>query len=209
MSWNRAFAGFLLGVAFFAPFDANGQRVDRETEGRCFNLDGKASTEDALQACDTLLGALQSEIARLHAARGYIRVKDGDYEHALPDFDEAIRLDPSHINARRLRAFIYVRTNKNEAAIDDLNVVISLEPSDMAALSTRALAYRQIGDMAHAIEDFTTLIGMHYSEAGSYYFRGLSYQVMGDEERAKEDIDMARRLDPELIGRIEEAGTNF
>jgi lipoprotein NlpI len=47
---------------------------------------------------------LQTDFARAYNARGFVYLLKRDFQHALADFDEAIRLEPNYANAIQNRA---------------------------------------------------------------------------------------------------------
>ena len=87
--------------------------------------------------------------------RGVIRMRDGRYDEALADYDDAIELDDD-LGAAYLNqgaAHIYVRDYN--AAISSLDRAIALDSNDLfAAYYNRAIARESTGDVAGAFYDF-------------------------------------------------------
>lgn len=61
-------------------------------------------------------------------AQAYIAIKD--YEHAIGDCTEALRLDPSYVKAMKIRAKAYAGAEKWEDAIRDYKKVAESNPSE-------------------------------------------------------------------------------
>jgi Flp pilus assembly protein TadD len=60
--------------------------------------------------------------------RGYARMRLGQYQQAIPDFTEAIRLNPNYANAYRNRAASYRALGQTALADQDAAKAASLTP---------------------------------------------------------------------------------
>ena len=74
-----------------------------------------------------------------------MRIK-GDYDRAMADFNETIRLDPKHALAFRRRGVIYAKKGDYDRAIADYNEAIRLDPKYALALCNRGMAKLKIND---------------------------------------------------------------
>jgi len=88
----------------------------------------------------------------LSRARDHLNA--GEYERAIADFSEAIRLDPKNANAYRVRGFTYFFKCDYDSAIADYTEAIRLDPTNAAAYYWRARAYLAKGQPAAAERDF-------------------------------------------------------
>jgi tetratricopeptide (TPR) repeat protein len=68
-------------------------------------------------------------LAEIYANRGVFYTAKRDYQHALSDLDEAVRLDPKNANTHLLRAGIYALTGETERANTDYEKAIQLDPA--------------------------------------------------------------------------------
>jgi len=64
--------------------------------------------------------------------------REGQYDKALDDFDEAIQLDPKHLQAFVDRAGVWIAIGKYERALDDYDHAIGLDSEDSGALADEA-----------------------------------------------------------------------
>lgn len=85
--------------------------------------------------------------------------KNGNYDLAVEEITEAIRVTPSNYNPAPLynwRAWIYayhLKTNF-DLALADVNQALRIEPNDKSYLDTRGWVYLGMGDYNRAIDDF-------------------------------------------------------
>jgi tetratricopeptide (TPR) repeat protein len=79
-------------------------------------------------------------------------VGQADYEKAIADLDQAVRLDPYNALAYEQRGFAYLQKNDPDKAIDDFNQAIRICPDFAGAYESRGLAYgalcKRYGDLA-------------------------------------------------------------
>jgi len=119
-----------------------------------------------------------------------------DYDRAILDYDEAIRLNPSHANAHSNRGVAYARKGDYDHAILDYDEAIRLNPNHADAFSNRGVAYARKGDYDRAIQNYDEAIRLNPNHANALYDRGNAYRRKGDYDRAIQNYDEAIRLNP-------------
>lgn len=95
--------------------------------------------------------------AATYVNRGVLRMRKGNYDTALADYSEALRLQPELGAAYLNTGAAYIYQRDFDAALAPLNRAIELESNDLfAAYYNRAIARENTGDVAGAFEDFNT-----------------------------------------------------
>ena len=133
----------------------------------------------------------------LLAQRGYAYDRLNDYEQAIVDFTEAIRLDPKYAVAYNGRGNACAELGDYERAIADYTEAIRLDPDYAVAYNNRGYAYDELGDYERAIADYTEAIRLDPDDAVIYRNRGNTYNRLKDYEQAIVDFTEAIRLDPD------------
>jgi tetratricopeptide (TPR) repeat protein len=85
--------------------------------------------------------------------RGDLHARRGEYDLAIKDYTEAIRLDPQDAEACRRRGNAYVGKGDLPRAIADFGAAIKIDPRNPVHYTNRAAAYRASGDRARAESD--------------------------------------------------------
>ena len=140
-------------------------------------------------------GSTRTIFKMLHA-RGIGYLSKRDYDRAIGDFAEVIRLEPKAAGAFTLRGRCHQAKGDFERAIADFTAAIRLTPRDPAPYIDRASAYRYAGDLDRAIAGYTEALGIDPKSALAYQNRGWSYRGKGEFDRALADYDRALQLDP-------------
>lgn len=97
----------------------------------------------------------RSNRAATHVNRGVLRMRNGDYNSAIEDYSEAIRLQPELGAAYLNHGAALIYQKEFAAAIAPLDKAIELESSDLfAAYYNRAIAREHSGDVNGAYQDF-------------------------------------------------------
>ena len=118
----------------------------------------------------------------------------GDYDLAITEFSEAIRLKPDNFGAYYDREYAYYFKGDWGKAIADCSEVIRLKPDYVDAYIERGNAYDNTGDFDRAIADFSEAIRLKPDDARAYFDRGLSYDRKHDWDKALADFSEAIRL---------------
>ena len=73
--------------------------------------------------------------------RGFARADKKEYDKAIADFSEAIRLDPKDATAYYNRGIAWAGKNEYDKAIADYSEAIRLDPKDASAYINRGAAW--------------------------------------------------------------------
>ena len=119
--------------------------------------------------------------------RGAAYYYKGDYDRAITDYDQAIRLQPDLAGAYYNRGLTYADKGDYDRAIADYDQAIRLRPDLAEAYYNRGNAYADKGDTDRAIADYDQAIQLRPDYATAYYNRGVAYYYKGDYDRAIAD----------------------
>ncbi len=153
----------------------------------------------SIAACSRVLdGNFISEgvTASAYADRGYAYMMKGDFARAGPDYEAALRLNPSELVALGGRGRMRVDAGDYRGALGDLGRAIQLDQKDAILFYGRGVARIGLGDRAGGIADMTKAIELRPTFAGAYLYRGLQYSATGKLRDAAADFDQTLRLDP-------------
>jgi tetratricopeptide (TPR) repeat protein len=154
--------------------------------------------------------------------RGLLSASRGDFDAAVGELDEALRLNPDMAAAHVLRGRalfasasdvvsvdanfgnVMVSANKELTeeqtelygrAIADFAAAIRLDPENAAIFRERGRAYYLSGDFDKAMADFDQAIKLNPDYAAVYQTRGALYSNKGQYKKAIADYDQAIRRD--------------
>ena len=102
-----------------------------------------------------------------------------NYDKAIADYTEAIRLDPKFAEAYYNRGVAYENKGEYDKAIADYTEAIRLDPKYAEAYNSRGFAYGNKGEHDKAIADYTEAIRLDPKYANAYYNRGVRLREEG------------------------------
>ncbi len=118
---------------------------------------GDPDPEISIALCSAIIQSGRArgrELALAHTERGVAYVTLLDYDRALLDFDEAIRIDSTFARTFANRGAVYGAKQDFDKAIEDFTRVLALEPRSAHAFADRAGMYRLSGQHDRAIRDY-------------------------------------------------------
>jgi tetratricopeptide (TPR) repeat protein len=145
-------------------------------------------------------------LARLYRDRGIAWHSLGEYQHALRDLDEVVRLKPEDENSLYFRAELLLLCDRTEEASATYESAQEIDPEPEEGWDEKTIAHRnwlagaialKQGDLREAIEQFDAALEADPTIARVYNDRGEAWYQMGEYERALSDFDKAVTLAPE------------
>lgn len=127
--------------------------------------------------------------------RAYAKAEVDDYEGAIADYTEAIRLNPQYVIAYNNRGWSHYKQGRLSEAILDFEQSIILNPQFIRAYHNRAIAFKQQGNMTKAIVNYREAILSNPQEATLYNGRGVIYLQIGELDKAILDFSKFIDLD--------------
>ncbi len=83
----------------------------------------------------------------------FARIECGQFQDAVWDFDELIKLAPDNSHAYHGRACAYAGLDQPGLAIEDFDRAIALDPGDAESHYQRGMVRMELGQYAEAVED--------------------------------------------------------
>ena len=188
-------ASFAVLIALSGPARADSQN-DLEACKFVGQL-GKAS--ESIAACDRVIkdpkANAQDRSAALSSRCGWWWTKQ-DFDRALSDCNEAIRLYSGNLGAYLNRGNAYLSKSDPEHALGDFDAALRLDPKSAWAYAARGNLYRNKGDLDRALADLNAAISLDPTYALALFSRGDLYRSKGDLSGAMADMNESLRLDP-------------
>lgn len=127
---------------------------------------------------------------------GIERVEKLEFERAIADFDEAVKLDPTNALAYQWRGQAWSKKSEHDKAIADFTEAIKLDPTNAWPYGARGEEWSKKKEYDKAVADCTEAIRLDPKDATSYRWRGYSWNEKKEYDKAIADCTEAIRLDP-------------
>ena len=163
------------------------------TWGQCLT----DATPAAVDACTAII-VLDPSDDGAFVNRGIAYRRVGEIDHALHDYQEAIRLNPGAADAFNNRGNAFRAKQEFALAIRDYDEAIRLDPHYAHAFNNRGIIFLDMGDADRAILDFDRAIAEDASYANAFRNRGIARTHLELFDGALEDFDTAFALNPAI-----------
>lgn len=139
----------------------------------------------------------KDKLAQEWFGKGYKAYENKEYEKAIADCTEAIRLKPDYAEAFNCRGGAKHYLGKYAEAIGDYDQAIRLKPDHAEAFYNRGLAKNKLGKYTEAIADHDQAIRLKPDNPDAFLDRGFAKKNLGKYTEAIADYDQVIRLKPD------------
>ena len=169
----------------------------------CDGEDG-ATVEQRIAGCTAVIKAAKGEnkgdkLAEAFELRGAAYRNQGEFNLAIADYNQAIKLNPKFAQAYHNRGVAYDHKGDFDRAIQDFDQAIKLKPSALAHFN-RGNAYLGKNQYDQAVDDYNQAIRLKPDFAAAFDNRCWARAVAGVLKQALADCNAALRLSPEQPG---------
>jgi tetratricopeptide (TPR) repeat protein len=136
--------------------------------------------------------------ATAYADRAVMRIPRKEWELAIADCNEAIRLDPKYALGWIRRGTVRMLKEQYDDAIADLSEAVRLDRNNREPFGARAFAWFAKRDLDRALADLNEAVRLDPEAASVRHNRGRVWFCKGVYDRASADYAEAIRLQPDL-----------
>jgi tetratricopeptide (TPR) repeat protein len=119
-----------------------------------------------------------------------------EYDNAIKDFSEAIKLEMGNSNFYTLRGTTYYMKHLYDAALADFNEAIRLDPTNLGAYNNRGCTFKELGEYHKAEQQFNEVLRAAPNNALAYANRGFNWFMQDELDKALADLNRSLQIDP-------------
>jgi len=169
-------------------------------------LDPDFSSPDLpIEGCTAVIqtgGQVRDRLAVAYNNRGVAYRLKGEYERAIEDLNEAIRLRPNSPSEFNNRGVAHRNKGDLDHALADYDSAIRLKPDYLPALYNRGLLFDANKEYERALDDFNAVLQVDPRSPFALYRRGETLIRKGNLEAGNADIAMAKAIRPDIAEAI-------
>lgn len=154
------------------------------------------SVEEILQDLNLPSQPIRTKNAEDYYNEGIEKLDRKDYQGAIEDFNQAIKIAPDHGEAHLKRGNSRYFLGNKQSVIEDYTRAIEINPNYAEAYSNRGDLCYELGDYQAAIKDYNQAIEINPNYANAYFKRGIVRIYLGDYQVAIEDYTQAVKINP-------------
>jgi tetratricopeptide (TPR) repeat protein len=149
---------------------------------------------DKIKACNTEMFSVDNQKAYSFYLAGIKFDSDSDYESAIKELNEAIRLDKNFAEAYDKRGVVYTKMLMFGKALKDLSKAIELKKDFSEAYNHRGIVFYCLLEYNKSLSDYNKALLFDPNFAKAYYNRGIVKLSINDDNGAIADFRIASEM---------------
>jgi tetratricopeptide (TPR) repeat protein len=158
---KKSFAFTLITALALCVSQASGAESKKNVEANKLAREGAeaAKNEDWDKAVELLRKATamdkkySDELSAVYQRRGYADVSQQQYQDAITEYGEALKLTPQDVRIYEQRAAVEMKINDYDKALADYSEIIKLKPNEVRYYNYRAYIYELKNDSTNSMTD--------------------------------------------------------
>ena len=173
----------------------------------CMNEKKSAAVDIAIKGCDAVIGETLKNLANAYYFRGSAKFGKSDFDGAIADYGQALRLDPSDPDYLNSRAAAYEAKKDIDRALADYNEAIKTSPNSIYAYNNRGAAYQKKGDFARAAADYGEVTRLQPNNIDAWSARCWVRAISPSQtQQALSDCNTALKIKPDAADVLDTRG---
>jgi len=186
-------------VFLFHAAPAPAQKLDavKQAYEHCIEPD-LTRMEEVIKSCTLVIKsgrASDRSQAGALLGRGNMYRRQGQFDRALTDYNESLRLDPRAAPTYTSRGNAWRGKKQYDRALADHSEAIRLDPKYATAYGNRGNVWLDKADIDRAISDYDQAISLNPQYGTAFFNRGLAREKQGDKARAIADYRQSLKFD--------------
>ncbi len=144
-----------------------------------------------------------------HKAIGDAFFRKGQFDEAIKEYQEALRLDPQYADAGYSLGSAFLRKGQIDVAVSQFQEVIRLDPNNADAYNSLGSACLKQGRIDEAISQFQEAVRLQPDDADAHYNLGNALRRKGRIDEAITQYQEVTRLKPDDAEAHNNLGTAF
>ncbi len=130
--------------------------------------------------------------------RGNHHFANKDYDKAIVDYTETVRISPMHHRAFTNRGDIYKERGEFQKALEDYNSALKVNPTFLDAILHRADLYLKTGQADMVLQDSKTALSIHPNSAVAYNMMAGAYFQQNQYDLGMQNVNKALEIKPKF-----------
>jgi len=184
----------IAALASFWPVVAAAQI--KEERSWCSDRQG-ISAEIRIQSCTAVIergGDSSKQQAINFKSRGIAYFQKQDYDRAVQDFNQAIKLNSRYSTAFHQRCWTLAAINRLDDALKDCTEALRLRPQFVPTLNSLGIVYLRLGRFDDAIATYNAGLQIDPKSAYALYGRGTAKLRKGDRAGGEADLAASKSI---------------
>ena len=173
----------------------------------CMNERKSASVDAAIKSCDAVIDETLKNLANAYYFRATAKFGKSDFDGAIGDYGQALRIDPLDPDYLNSRAAAFEAKNDFDRALGDYNQAIKASPESVYAYNNRGAAYQRKGDFARAAADYGEVTRLQPNNIDAWSARCWVRAISpGQTQQALSDCNAALKIKPDAADVLDTRG---
>ena len=197
-----------IGGGIYAAVKIVHEVLAAPAQAQCNSKDADTS----IAGCSAILASGNADKGQrefAHFQRAIAYAKKGNFDNAIADDTEVIRLNPRQYMAWNHRGSVFESKGQLDPAIADFTQAITIVPEMSVARFNRAEAYSKKGDYATAIDDLTAVIKREPKNSVAWNNRCYFRAIAGQLDAALADCNQSLKLVPDVSDTLDSRGFTY
>jgi tetratricopeptide (TPR) repeat protein len=173
----------------------------------------RSSPDFQINGCTALIESRvesPTTVAIAHNNRGNAYTAKQEYDRAIQDYDESLKLNPEYARAFNNRGAAYHKKGEDDRAIEDFDRSIQINPKYAEAFANRAEAYQSKGEYNRAGQDYDEAIRLQPTTLKAVWNgRCWNRAILGELQGALADCNEAIRWEPNVPAPLDSRGFTY